>query len=677
MSQTLAPAGAEDALIRAALAGDDARADAILERFPEVRRDSPACALLVADPEAADRLTAASVNEVAGPTGWPPLLLLCNSRYRTGDAAVAAARLDLASGLLEMGADPNAGTQEAETVRGYRTVLGAAAGRARSAPLVRRLLAAGADPADGPTLYEGCAMWQAVRLRDLASLEALLAADPPQWHVCHALPQSLAYGDAELTGRLLEAGGDPNRTMGAWGFGGTCLHEAVVLDSAPAVVRSLLDHGAATGSHDRAGRTPLALAICLDRSEVVALLRERGARESDVREADRWVGACFAHDRERADRILASGAVSLRQADHLWVCRAARSGDSQAVALLLAGGADPRAVDDDGQTALHLAAHAGDAPACRSLLVAGADARALNYAGQTSLDCALEVEDSTARDAPAALLRDAGAIRSTRSYDDPAFAAMFECAADAVVNGDVDGLRALLREHPELATARSSRPHRCMLLHYLAANGVESERQKTPTNADDMIEVLTGAGSDPDASCYTYRGGPGETTAGLLVGSASPRDAGLTLPMLAALARGGARLDQPYTWLVRLYTALQAGDAASAETAVAASPEIAGQALVESVTLGDSAIVHALLDTGVDVDSRRTDGATALHLAAFDGNEDMVGELLARGADLDLRDSVYDGTPAGWADAGGHEDLAKRLAARPGQVGWAILDSNQ
>ena len=37
MSQPLDPAGAEGALIRAALAGDDARADEILQRFPQVR----------------------------------------------------------------------------------------------------------------------------------------------------------------------------------------------------------------------------------------------------------------------------------------------------------------------------------------------------------------------------------------------------------------------------------------------------------------------------------------------------------------------------------------------------------------------------------------------------------------------------------------------------------------
>ena len=117
---------------------------------------------------------------------------------------------------------------------------------------------------------------------------------------------------------------------------------------------------------------------------------------------------------------------------------------------------------------------------------------------------------------------------------------------------------------------------------------------------------------------------------------------------------------------MRVFAALQSGDGANAETEVDTSPAVAGQALVESVALGDTAIVRALLDAGVDVDSRRGDGATALHLAAFDGNAELVEELLARGADLSLRDGVYDGTPSGWAQAGGHEDLAKRLATRAG-----------
>ena len=154
------------------------------------------------------------------------------------------------------------------------------------------------------------------------------------------------------------------------------------------------------------------------------------------------------------------------------MCRAARSGDPQAVALLLEGGVDARSVDDDGQPAIQLAVLAGDGEGCRALLAGGADPWALNYAGQTALDSVADVTDGAARE--------------------------------------------------ELA-------------HVLA--------------------------------------------------DTSPR-------------------------------------------------------------------------AGVDVDSRHADGATALHLAAFDGNAPLVDELLARGADLSLRDSVFDGTPAGWANAGGHTELA-------------------
>jgi hypothetical protein len=63
----------------------------------------------------------------------------------------------------------------------------------------------------------------------------------------------------------------------------------------------------------------------------------------------------------------------------------------------------------------------------------------------------------------------------------------FESAVEAVISGDVVELGSLLRENPELIRARSTRRthfdppvHRATLLHYVAANGVEGYRQKTP-----------------------------------------------------------------------------------------------------------------------------------------------------------------------------------------------------
>jgi hypothetical protein len=81
------------------------------------------------------------------------------------------------------------------------------------------------------------------------------------------------------------------------------------------------------------------------------------------------------------------------------------------------------------------------------------------------------------------------AIRSEGSV------ARFERAVDAVVSGDAPLLRNVLDEHDDLVRARSTRRHHATLLHYVAANGVEGMRQKTPANAVEIAEMLLAAGA--------------------------------------------------------------------------------------------------------------------------------------------------------------------------------------
>lgn len=645
-------ASTEKTLLDAAFVGDDAVADAITADSSEWTRSLP-CRLAVADPGLVDDIDAETVDGEIGPNAWPALLYLLNSRYRTRDGTNRSARLDIAKALLDLGADPNAGTRESETIRGYRTALGAAIGRARNPDLAKLLVEAGADIADGPTLYEGSAMWEAVRYRDLESLEVLLDHDPPQWHACHALPHCLALDDLDFVRLLLDHDADPNWTMGTWGFKGNCLHEAVVLDNDPDIVEALLGKGADVHFRDRGGRTPLAVATCLNRDTHLALLRRSGAKEDDIRPVDRWVSACFAGDEQCADRE--QDPSGLTPVDHIWLCRAVRMGNNDAVRLLLAGRIDPNAVDDDGNRALHLAASAGDAVAVERLIDAGAETRAVNYAGETPFDIA-QRNAGASRDAALAPLAPHRPRQPSVLYDDPDFAAVFERAADAVVDGDTGTLDRLLHAHPVLATARSARPHRCTLLHYLGANGIEGHRQKTPANAVEIIDTLLAAGADPNASCYTYRGGPDETTIGLLTSSGHPREAGLTVSMVNALAKGGARVSDVYRLLGELVHR-------DPQQVAGFNPEsdTAAQAVVECAGLREREMLFALIDAGVDVNARRDDGATVLHQAAIDGDSELVDALLHRGADLSLRDTVYDGTAAGWAFAGGHEELGKAL----------------
>src|SRR5258708_6734784 len=66
----------------------------------------------------------------------------------------------------------------------------------------------------------------------------------------------------------------------------------------------------------------------------------------------------------------------------------------------------------------------------------------------------------------------------------------FEAAVEAIVAGDAATLSRLLRDHPELAAARSTRDHQSTLLHYVSANGVEDFRQKTPANIVEITRIL-------------------------------------------------------------------------------------------------------------------------------------------------------------------------------------------
>jgi hypothetical protein len=101
---------------------------------------------------------------------------------------------------------------------------------------------------------------------------------------------------------------------------------------------------------------------------------------------------------------------------------------------------------------------------------------------------------------------------------------LFERAVDAVVFGQVDELRRMLADQPDLVRRRSAYGHRATLLHYTAANGVEIRRQVVPYNAAQIATMLLDAGADVAATLRAYGGSA--TTLEMLESSGHPRGAG-------------------------------------------------------------------------------------------------------------------------------------------------------
>lgn len=128
---------------------------------------------------------------------------------------------------------------------------------------------------------------------------------------------------------------------------------------------------------------------------------------------------------------------------------------------------------------------------------------------------------------------DAAAARAAGAHDP-----RFEAAVDAVVEGDLAGLRALLDTDPGLALARSRYGHGATLLHYVGANGVETWRQVVPGNAVRMVDLLLERGAEVDAVARMYGG---STTLALVSTSAHPRAAGLRGALERRLVAAGAQ----------------------------------------------------------------------------------------------------------------------------------------
>jgi ankyrin repeat protein len=367
-----------------------------------------------------------------------------------------------------------------------------------------------------------------------------------------------------------------------------------------------------------------------------------------------WAALMRAVDEARAPR---DGDTARRDAA-LPMLAAVRAGDHERVRELLANGANPR-IGDGRDLPLHLAARRGDRELVEILIAGGALGWQTDGEGRTALDAA-KLGTSPNRDAVVELL-------DRTTIADPSFAA----AVRAIHSGDAAALDRLLSARPSLLRERNVGPEAYRMakrgdyfrdpkLFWFIANN-PNLIERLPDTIVDVAEVMIRHGVEQADLDYAL---------GLLMSSGAAGEQ--RIPLMRVLLRAGAVADrkailataahwelEPLRELVANhgypYDALLAaafGDTSALERLLpGAQPDDVQDAFGLAVINRRVEAARLALDAGADVNAFLPvhSHSTALHQAAALDDAEMIAMLLERGARTDIRDTLWDGTPLGWA----------------------------
>jgi hypothetical protein len=316
-----------DAVLDAAIAGDDARIDAALAHVPDLPRRSLHVAAALGDSNSVASLLAAErshTDHPGGRRGWYPPLYLCASRVRRH---AAEERLSTARQLIDAGARVTGREPGFQSTHGTMLsrdhelfAIEAAAGSAADAGLVRLLLDAGAS-LDETTV----ALLQAVRGGNSEVLALLLERLPPNvlWQVGWALREAVAVERLDLA-RMLAARADLPAEA--------ALRDAIVQGSSPDMLGVLFGDGTSEQSAKVLANI-YRVAVRYDQRTAVEWLRARGATDSAVSRADWATNAALSGHDGRA--FTASVKGSLGEDHHRMLAWAIRHRRWTAVPALL------------------------------------------------------------------------------------------------------------------------------------------------------------------------------------------------------------------------------------------------------------------------------------------------------------------------------------------------------
>ena len=338
--------------------------------------------------------------------------------------------------------------------------------------------------------------------------------------------------------------------------------------------------------------------------------------------------------------------------------------------LLIEAGAFTRRFCAGGATPLHQAARRGPAALVELLLRNGALFWQEDARGRRPFD---EATDGAPidRDRILYMLADGPKI------EDP----VFRDAVAAIQSGDADTLEGLLDAHPRLLRERTIEPDfgsrgyfSDPALFWFVANN-PSLVPKSPDNIVEIAGLMIARGVEQSDLDHAL---------GLVMTNGQMPQA-LQLEMVRTLYAAGARADResvlatlghkqtaPVAWLtdhgLRIDAAVAAGLGRTAELAellAAANEGEKAAALAMATINSETEAVRLCLEAGADPNRLMPchSHSTPLHQAALEGDIAIMELLIAHGADPDIEDTLWHGTPLGWALHGQRQTAIAYLRA--------------
>jgi hypothetical protein len=264
----------------------------------------------------------------------------------------------------------------------------------------------------------------------------------------------------------------------------------------------------------------------------------------------------------------------------------------------------------------------------------------------------------------------------------------FRQAVDLLDGGDLAGLLVLLNKHPGLVHQRvlfegGNYFRNPTLLEFVAENPIRNGI--LPANIVQVAEVILNAGASQNPSAMNE-------TLGLVSSGRVPRESGVQLRLIDLLCDHGADPNHAMPAALAhgefeaVNTLIRRGGAVNLAVAAglgrfedarrllgSAGGEERHRALALASQFGHTDVVRLLLDAGEDPNRFNPVGfhshSTPLHQAALAGHEEVVRLLVERGgARLDAMDTLWQGTPAGWAKHAGRTDIEEYLLRRQRDV---------